>query len=80
VRLARVTSAVEEAANRLRKLDNSKTAYGSNSLHVAFAGGLGAKVRNQVVEDVAVVLEAILGRGPTFTEIKGAFGDGDSAA
>lgn len=77
MKLARVPSQVEEAAKRLRDLDRARTRYNQNSLHVALGGGLGAKVRNQVVEDLSSVLEAVLGRPPTMTEL---FGDGDDAA
>lgn len=62
MRLARVTQSVAEAAERLRKLDSGRTVHNQNELHCALAGGLGAKVRNQVVTDLDVVLEAVLGR------------------
>jgi hypothetical protein len=79
VKLAPIPNNVAEAAQRLRKLDNSKTVYGSNQLHVAFSGGLGAKVRNQVVADLDAVLEAVLGRPPTLTELSAVLKGGDAA-
>ena len=79
MKLARVTQPVIEAAERLRKLDGEKTAYGSNSLHCAFSGGLGAKVRNQTVNDLEIVIEAVLGRPPTLSELAGAL-NGDDVA
>jgi hypothetical protein len=79
LRLARVTQPVIEAAERLRKLDNGRTVNNQNELHVAFSGGLGAKARNQVVADLEIVIEAVLGRPPTLSELAGAL-NGDDAA
>ena len=79
MRLARVPLTVEEAAQRLAKLDKSRTVHNQNSLHVALAGGLGARIRNQAVEVLNNVLEAVLGRPPTMTELFGDRDGGDAA-
>jgi hypothetical protein len=79
MKLAPIPNNVHEAAERLRKLDGTKTGYGSNALHCAFSGGLGAKVRNQVVADLDAVLEAVLGRPPTLTELSAVLKGGDAA-
>lgn len=82
MRLARITSPVEEAAARLRDLDKRREQH-STGLPVALAGGYGAKQRSQSHEDVLTLIEAVLGRPPTMSELKsaGMFGDhGGNAA
>lgn len=82
MKLARIPLTVEEAAKRLAALDRGRTnPYGHNMLHTAFSGGLGPRYRNQVVEDLAAVLGAVLGRQPTMSELFGdSDGGGDEAA
>lgn len=71
MRLARITSPVEEAAARLRDLD-ARREQNSTGLPVALAGGYGAKVRSQAHEDALVLIEAVLGKPDMGA---GAFGD-----
>ncbi len=61
MRLARVTLSVEEAAKRLRAIDERRE-QNSTGLPVALAGSYGPKVRSQSHEDVLTLIEAVLGK------------------
>ncbi len=76
MRLAKVTSAVEAAANRLRDLD-ARREQNSTGMPVALAGGYGTKVRDQSRDDVLTLIAAVLGT-PDLSATR--FGDGDRVA
>ncbi len=76
MRLAKVTTAVENAAKRLRALD-ARREQNSSGMPVALAGGYGTKVRDQSRDDVLTLIDAVLGK-PDLGATR--FGDGDRVA
>lgn len=62
---------VLEAAERLQELHTTHTVYNQNRLYVAVNGGLGPAIRNQTVNDLAILLDAVCRPDPTVSRFRG---------